>query len=151
MFSWGNLWSDKFGEDCLFQAPLELHNVNQHIKGSQKSFNGKKKLSSFNPVFPSFVSMEPFSNTMSTHLHNLRCTGQKCHLCCRQSNIFFFPYYKACMWDIPSRILHNKFCVASSYSQFKKHSGILLGHQKTWGILCKNLSYYSNQLQAIEM
>lgn len=39
----------------------------------------------------------------------------KIYLYCRQNSIFFFAYCRACMRNIPSRVLHNEFCVASSY------------------------------------
>lgn len=74
--------------------------------------------------------MKPFSNTISKYFNNFRCTREGRHLCCRQNNIFFFPDYKTYMWDIPSRILHNKFCVALSYLYIKKSSGFPLSHQK---------------------
>lgn len=66
-----------------------------------------------------FVSMEPFSNIITKYLNNLRCIGHRCYLYCRQNSIFFFAYYRACMWNIACRVLHNKFCVASSYLYVK--------------------------------
>lgn len=61
----GHLWSHKFEDFCILQSSLELHDLNQYIKGSRKSCNGKK-LILFNPIILSFVSTKPFQ-TPSQH------------------------------------------------------------------------------------